>query len=540
MLTAAPSQIDQNIHAWTHEVDHDRRQLLVVMQKIQECYQSISEDSMRVLAEDFQIQPAEVLSLATFFTALYTRPKGKYTFKICCGLSCDLRQKEDLVTLIQNKLGVKFGETSPDGLFCLECSQCMGMCDQGPVLSVNNQVFPRMTPQKLETIISFCKQGQNIPTSQPGFTSLALWEGRSETASYALISPGSVISRLNAYSPEALLDELVKNHVITEDLRSQISSSTSETTSQRVLVCNTDLPQAGSYMERILLADHYDLFLEGVLACAYLSEVHEGIIYLRPEYEGLYPVLASYLEKLKDPTQGKTISFPGGRRVFSIDIRTSPGFIAGGVGKALEIAVNSNRFYANGASPISSSVIPLNVQTIIEIGRYLLNINYPQETSTRIFAISGDCSLPGAYELPVNASIHDLLEISESHNPKAVQVGGVTGKFVLPPQFGNPLSTGKDIGDTSIIVYGPDTDFHNVAIKLLQYNISESCGQCAPCREGSVKLLEKFQTMKQGHRFSVLELNSIANCVQLTSKCEFGQTAVTAFQSLIQCFPELA
>ena len=536
MLTISPSQIEQNIHAWTDEVDHDRRQLLVVMQKIQDCYQLVSEESMRVLAQDFQIQPAEVLSLATFFTSFCTRPRGKYTFKVCRGLTCDMQQKEYLVAQIQNLLGLKVGETSPDGLFSLEFSQCMGMCDQGPVVSVNNQIFPRITTQKLDTIITFCKQGRNVPTTQSELASLALWEGRSQTPSYPTIPPGSVLSRLNSYSPEALLDELVKHRVLSEDLCSHLNASTCETASQRQLVCNTDLPQAGSFAERILLADHYDLFLEGMLASLYLSNVREGIIYLRPEYEGLCPVLTYYLERLQNLAQSEALPSSGGRSGCSIEIRTSPGFVGGGVGKSLNTAVNSDRFAANSAS----SIIQVNVQTIIEIGRYLFQKGSGQEPSTRIYAISGDCSLPGVYELPVNATINDLLEISKSYNPKAVQVGGVAGRFVPPSQFSDPIKTGNMSGDASIIVYGENTDFNNVGIRLLQYSAFESCGQCVPCREGSARLVEKFQTTKTGRKFSVLELNSIADSVRLASKCEFGQNAVTAFQSLVQCYRELA
>jgi [NiFe] hydrogenase diaphorase moiety large subunit len=537
MLNVDPTQIEQNIHAWADEAGHDRGRLLVVMQKIQASYQSISEEAMRILAQEFQIQPAEVYSLATFFPAFSTQPGARYTFKMCAGSVCDLKQKEELLSSVQEKLGLKFGETSPDGLFRLEQSQCMGMCDQGPVLSVNGHVFTRMTAEKADAIVALCKQNQGIPTEP------ALWDGRNEMVSYEPIPLGSVVAGFARIAPDDLLDELISDRVISEDPRSLRSAFSGEPTSRTVLVCNTDLPRPGSYSERILLADHYDLFLEGMLACACLYGAREGIVYLRPEYEALRPVLVNYLEKLKGSSSGLAIPFRGGEFLCSVDVRTSPGFVAGGMGKALEIAVNGSRIPANDSSAGFDSVIALDVSTILEVGHRLAQKNRrpgPSQTEpTRIFSISGDCARPGVYELPRNTSLNDLLEVCGSQNPKAVQVGGTSGRFYLPAQFDRPLPAGDDGGEASLIVYGPDTDFRDVAIQLLEYNISQSCGYCAPCREGTVKLLKKYQTRKSGHGYSLLELNSIADCVRLSSKCEFGQNAVTGFQSLLQCFPEL-
>ncbi len=540
MLNVDPIQIEQNIHALADEAGHDRGQLLVVMQKIQTRYQSISEEAMRILAQEFQIQPAEVFSLATFFPAFSTQPGAKYTFKMCAGSVCDLKQKEELLLSVQENLGLKFGETSPDGLFCLEQSQCMGMCDQGPVLSVNGRVFTRLTVEKAGAIVALCKQNQAILTET---VEAALWDGRNEIISYEPIPLGSVVAGFARIAPDDLLDELICDRVIDEAPRTLRSAFAGESTTRTVLVCNTDLPRPGSYSERILLADHYDLFLEGLLVCAGLYGAREGIVYLRPEYEALRPVLLNYLEKLKGSSSDLAIPFRGGEFLCSVDVRTSPGFVAGGMRNALEIAVNGSRFPANDSSALFDSVIALDVSTILEVGHRLAQKNRrsgPAQTEpTRIFFISGDCARPGVYELPRSTSLNDLLEVCGSQNPKAVQVGGSSGRFYLPVQLDQPLPIGDDYGATNLIVYGPDTDFGDVAIQLLEYNISQSCGYCAPCREGSVKLLKKYQTRKSGHGYSLLELNSIADCVRLSSKCEFGQNAVTGFQSLLQCFPEL-
>lgn len=542
MQTKEQSQVEQSIHIWTNEINNDQKQLLSVLQQIQNDYHDISDEAIRIVADDFHIQPAEIFGLASLFTRLAPQPKGKYKVMICDGLACDSQSKGKPLTYLQNKLGINPGETSLDGLFSLELTQCMGLCDQGPIVKINNQIFTKVTPQIIDTIIEQCQKNQEPPLSLPKSSVSAIWEGKSEISSFLPIVPGSVIHMLKSLSPEKLLNELSRNQILPEKEIDRLRHSEDEPYIRHTIVCNTDFAQSGSFKERILLADYFDLFIEGLIACAFISGSNEGIIYLRPEFDSLQAVLASYLENLNLLTSSTPEEHENDKLSYSISVRTSPGFIAGGTETILRKAINSDRLVSDCQSPSSISVIQLDVESVIKVGNYIVNNKQNDQThseTTHIWAISGDCALPGVYELPGQTTINEILQLTNAKDVVAVQIGGVFGKFFIPAQFDIPLLEEDYFLRTNILIYNSKTNFQEIAVKLLKFASHESCGQCVPCRNGSLKLIEYFQKIKNRRRYSVLELNSIIECMQSASKCEFGQNAANSFQSLIHCFPEL-
>jgi [NiFe] hydrogenase diaphorase moiety large subunit len=531
---------EKEIHNWAIEAENDHRQLLYVLEKVQERDRYLSEEAIRTIACEFHIQPAEVQSLATFFTSYHTHPVGTYVFKLCEGMSCDLQKKDDLREQIQEKIGIKFGETSADGLFSLETAPCLGLCDQGPVLLVNDIVFPKVSMKTLDAIIDTCRSRADAPVSLTEWSSPLLWEGRNGTTSFRPVLAGSVLATTNNRSSNSLLHDLIESRTISESLANQLDPRRRETQLNPVLVCNTDNPRPGSFGERILLCDHYDLFLEGFLTLARIAGATDGIVYLRPEFNSLKPALLSYLENLNIMSIAEKSMNDG--PACSIDIRPGPGMIAGGMDRSLYSAINSDRYCTNWYSS-SSYIIHVNVETAIKVGGYLAKNTSPvtQVRTTQIFSPSGNCSLPGIYELPENISIKDLLAVCGGEDAAAVQIGGIYGKFVRRSYFDEPIIAWTGSVGTSLIVYGPDTNFREVALKLLDYAIRESCGQCTPCREGPSKIREKFYNIRRDKRskYSLADMNAISDCMRAASKCEFGQTISTGFQTLISCFPEL-
>jgi [NiFe] hydrogenase diaphorase moiety large subunit len=531
---------EREIHNWAIEAENDHSQLLYVLEKVQERDRYISEEAIQTIASEFHIQPAEVQSLATFFTAFHTHPIGTYVFKLCEGMSCDLQKKDDLREQIQEKLGIKFGETSEDGLFSLETAPCMGLCDQGPVLLVNNIVFLKISMKTLDAIIDTCRTRSDAPVSLIEWSSPLVWEGRNGTTSFRPVLAGSVLAGINNRSSASLLHDLIESRAIPDSLANQLDPRQRETQLKPVLVCNTDIPRPGSFGERILLCDHYDLFLEGFLTLARIAGAGDGIIYLRTEFNSLKPALLSYLEYLKNMSTAESSLDDG--PACSMDIRPGPGMISGGMDRSLYSAINSDRYCTNWYSS-SSYIINVNVETAIKVAGYLAKNASPvsQVCTTQIFSPSGNCSRPGIYELSETASIKELLAVCGGEDAAAVQIGGILGKFVRRPDFDEPILAGSGSMGTSLIIYGPDTNFREVALKLLDYAIRESCGQCTPCREGPSKIREKFYNIRRDKRskYSLADMNAISDCMRAASKCEFGQTISTGFQSLISCFPEL-
>lgn len=549
MPNAEQAQLDQDILIWIDELGHDRSNLLLVLQRIQNRYHSISEYAMRSVAEKFETQPAEVFGLVTYYPTLSDQPRGRYVIKICKGLCCDLENKADLISHIESELGITFGETTQNGLFTLEASHCLGMCDQAPVMAVNNQVFTRIDRQTVDQIIHWCEQAQGDRTStpMPAHPVPAIWNGINETCSFSPLVPGSTVQVIRLHTPAALFADIFENKVIAGAELASLHSSSNESSGKRILVCNTDLSTAGSFKERILLADHYDHFIEGMLISAYIAGTRRGVLYLRPEYENLIPILTAYLERLGQVFDVGTRAVESDSFSFSLDIRPSPGLHAAGKGDVVLDALNSSRSALNNHSSASPCYVQMDVETILKISNFYSHQNspcpmddHPIVSNTRLLAISGNCTRPGIYEIPVGTTVRTLLEIVGGADAIAVQVGGISGVCLSPAEFDHAITEEDLTESTNIIVYGQPTNIRKVATKVLEYFALESCGQCAPCREGSLKLLEGLQKIEKGARFSILELNAIAECMQLASKCEFGRMAPRAFQSMLRSFPELS
>jgi NADH-quinone oxidoreductase E subunit len=158
MLVTENERLRQNITDWADELGRDRSALIPLLQKIQKKYQCISSFAMQVLADLLDIHPVEIYSVVSFYSFLNHSPKGRFIIRLCRTISCEMAGKDRVARQLENELGIKFGQTTPDGKFSLEYTNCLGMCDQGPAMLVNDQVFTMVSPEKAHEIIEKCRQ----------------------------------------------------------------------------------------------------------------------------------------------------------------------------------------------------------------------------------------------------------------------------------------------------------------------------------------------------------------------------------------------
>jgi [NiFe] hydrogenase diaphorase moiety large subunit len=137
-----------------------------VLQNIQKKYTRITEFAMQVTADLLNIHPVEIYGVVSFYSFLDQRPKGRFIIRLCRTISCDMLGKQRVAQQLENDLGIQFGETTPDGRFTLEWANCLGMCDQGPALLVNDQVFTHVTPERVHDIIEGCRKAFGAHTLQ--------------------------------------------------------------------------------------------------------------------------------------------------------------------------------------------------------------------------------------------------------------------------------------------------------------------------------------------------------------------------------------
>jgi len=130
-----------------------RESLLPVLQYVISREQWLKEDMMEDVAKVFGISSAEVYGVATFYSFLDTEPRGRYVIRICRTISCDMAGKSDVLDSLKAELRVKAGETTPDGLFSLLETNCMGWCHKGPAMLINDDVYTELTPESAVAVI---------------------------------------------------------------------------------------------------------------------------------------------------------------------------------------------------------------------------------------------------------------------------------------------------------------------------------------------------------------------------------------------------
>jgi len=113
----------------------------------------ISDEAVSEIASELGMSVDEVDGIATFYTRIYRKPVGKNIILICEGISCMIMDYESLYVQISKLLGIKFGETTADGLFTLLPVSCLGDCDHAPVMMINNDTWNNVEPEKVEGIL---------------------------------------------------------------------------------------------------------------------------------------------------------------------------------------------------------------------------------------------------------------------------------------------------------------------------------------------------------------------------------------------------
>jgi NADH:ubiquinone oxidoreductase subunit E len=150
---------DVLIHELVEKHGKNRNALMPVLQGVVAQEKFLSEEAMVAVARELNLSAADVYGTASFYTFLDTKPRGKNIIRVCKTISCHMQGKDAIIKAIEAHLMVKTGETSPDRKFTLLTANCLGWCHKGPVMLVNDEVFPSITPEKaIEIIEEFAKK----------------------------------------------------------------------------------------------------------------------------------------------------------------------------------------------------------------------------------------------------------------------------------------------------------------------------------------------------------------------------------------------
>ncbi|MCE1189160.1 MAG: NAD(P)H-dependent oxidoreductase subunit E [Ignavibacteria bacterium] len=157
MLVYEKNELVSEIESLTIKHGDTRDALIPILQEMQAKYHGISDFAQQEIARRLSIHPVEVYSVISFYSFLSAKTLGRNVVRLCKTISCDLAGKNDIVNAIERELGIKFGETTKDKRITLEYTNCLGMCDQGPAMMVNERVYGKLTPEKAVAIINEIK-----------------------------------------------------------------------------------------------------------------------------------------------------------------------------------------------------------------------------------------------------------------------------------------------------------------------------------------------------------------------------------------------
>jgi NADH:ubiquinone oxidoreductase, NADH-binding (51 kD) subunit len=551
MLTI-DSAIRDDIAAVVERHGAERTSLIPILQDIKKEHREITDEAMQVVADLLDIHPVEVYSVATFYAFLHGAPEGRFVVRLCGTLACDFAGKTAVAEALRTALGIEFGATTDDGVFTLEWASCVGMCDQGPAMLVNDKVLTRVTPAKVAEIVAEYRAKGADETRQDIVTA------RNELT-YAGIEPDAGLKAALALSRGDIVDT-----VSAAALKGRGGAGfptgmkwnfcAAEKSAHKYIICNADEGEPGTFKDRVILRDFPDLVFEGMTIGGRAIGADMGIVYLRAEYAYLRAHLNEVIQRRRQAgLLGKNV---GGIAGFDFDIVLARGAGAYVCGEETALIESLEGFrgeprnrppFPAVAGFLNHPTTVNNVETLASVAcifakgtDWFKSFGTDKSTGYKLFSISGDCEKPGVYEFPWGITVADLLKEVGGAGAKAVQIGGASGVCVPAADFARRLAFEDIPTGGSVMVIGAQRDLLDVAENFLEFFVEESCGQCNPCRLGNPKLLEGVELLKQGTCSAehLADLKALGATMQVAAKCGLGQTSPSAFLSIVGAFAD--
>lgn len=150
--------LKSDIQKLIEEFGDERNSLLSVLLGVQDKYHHVPEEAISLIADRLNVHPIYVQAEISFYHFLSNKPKGKFVINMCQTISCKMLDAEQVSKQFEKELGIKFGETTEDGYFTLEWTNCLGMCDQAPALLINNVPYTKVKAEDVHKIITDCRE----------------------------------------------------------------------------------------------------------------------------------------------------------------------------------------------------------------------------------------------------------------------------------------------------------------------------------------------------------------------------------------------
>ncbi|MBQ9716893.1 MAG: NADH-quinone oxidoreductase subunit NuoF [Clostridia bacterium] len=513
---------------------------------------------------------------------------------VCGGTGCTSSGSQAILAKLAEELKAKGLEDE----IKLVQTGCFGLCALGPIMIVYpegtfySQVTPEDVPEIVEEHLLKGRLVDRLVYSDTGDTKKEedIAPSLNDTTFYkkqkrvalrncGVINPENIeeyIARDGYFALAKVLEEMTPDDVIKvindSGLRGRggggfptgrkWSFAKASVSDKKYVVCNADEGDPGAFMDRSVLEGDPHALIEAMAIAAYAIGADEGWVYVRAEYPIAVKRLQIAIDQAREYGLLGTNIFGTGFN-FDLHIRLGAGAFVCGEETALLTSIEGNRGEPRTRPPFPAvkglwgkPTIVNNVETYANIAQIILNgaewfNSMGTETSkgTKVFALGGKITNTGLVEIPMGTTLREVVEeigggVPNGKKFKAAQTGGPSGGCIpaslidTPIDYDNLIKIGSMMGSGGLIVMDEDSCMVDIAKFFLEFTVDESCGKCAPCRIGTVRLLEILNKITDGNgeMEDLDKLEELANYIKSASLCGLGQTAPNPVISTLRYF----
>ncbi|HEY7480301.1 MAG TPA: NAD(P)H-dependent oxidoreductase subunit E [Gemmatimonadales bacterium] len=580
---------DAHTAAGGHAARGRRHLLLPAFHAVQSRVGWISEGALNYIAERLTVPPAEAYGVATFYALLSTVPRPRRVLHVCDDIACRCKGAAELCAELERTVGPAYHHgpegdhhaIPEDGAVWLR-SPCLGLCDQAPAALATvageapvERLFGNVTTSQAAQVLS----GNLTPSEAPhprlpqaGDPSLRLLRrvdsiDPESLDSYRANGGYQALRRAFELGPEGVIREVSDAKLMGRGGAAFPTGRKWDAVGRQpvrphYLICNADESEPGTFKDRVLMeGDPYSL-VEAMTIAAYATGCEQGFIYLRGEY----PLAHERLQRAIDTARARGLlgrDISGQPFHFDIEIRKGGGAYICGEETAIFNSIEGFRGEPRNKPPFpvqagvfGKPTVINNVETLVNVleilrigGPAYAAIGTESSTGPRLFCLSGHVVRPGVYEVPFGATLRQLIDMAggvpAGRSIQAILLGGAAGGFVRPDELDIPLTfegaraAGTTLGSGVIMVFDDTVDMVDILLRIAAFFRDESCGQCVPCRVGTVRQEEALHRIHAGRSQGgvpgeVALLEEIGLAMKDASICGLGQTAYAAVESAVK------
>ncbi|MFI8988161.1 NAD(P)H-dependent oxidoreductase subunit E [Streptomyces antimycoticus] len=536
----------------------------------------ISEGGLDYLCRRLTVPPAEGYGVATFYAMFAVKPRPATVVHVCTDLACAARGSARVCTELERDLGPA-GSAGSGAVW--QPSPCLGLCERAPAaLTIRAGDAPQaavVAPATAEAVADAASAPHDAPAEPPAAAAVPQTgaDGLVLLRRVGVVDPGSLddyrthggyaaLRRAFTLGPAGVIREVTEAGLVGRGGAAFPTGRKWAATAQQpdhphYLVCNADESEPGTFKDRVLMEGDPYALIEAMTIAGYATGAHRGYLYLRGEYPRALRRLRTAVDRARARGfLGEDVMGHG--FAFDIEIRRGAGAYICGEETAIFNSIEGRR-----GEPRSKPPFPVekglfgkptavnNVETLVNVLPILIEgaqayarTGTGTSTGTKLFCVSGTVARPGVYELPFGATLGELLELAgPPETLRAVLLGGAAGGFVRPDELDVPLTfegtraAGTTLGSGVVLVLDDSVDLPRILLRIAEFFRDESCGQCVPCRVGTVRQEEALHRIKgrtgAAAAGDIALLRDVGQAMRDASICGLGQTAWNAVESAI-------